>query len=252
MKANKIPLWVILFWIALWQIASMIIDSKLLLPSPILVITSLCSLLQMSLVWQSIFFTISRLILGFLLAISCGILFACMAHRCFYIKQLLSPIMLVAKSVPVASFTILLLMLVSPSNLSIAISFIMILPIVYTNLAIAMEQLDPNLNEMATIFQLSLRSKIQYIYIPQMLAPFRSACSIGLGMCFKAGIAAEVIGLPDNSIGEQLYQSKIYLNMPDLFAWTILIILCSFLLEHLVSFAIYLISKQLEKVRLHD
>ena len=44
-------------------------------------------------------------------------------------------------------------------------------------------------------------------------------------------MAAEVIGLPKGSIGERLYQAKIYLDTPDLFAWTAVIILVSLVFE---------------------
>ena len=40
-------------------------------------------------------------------------------------------------------------------------------------------------------------------------------------MAFKSGIAAEVIGVPDFSIGANLYEAKIYLDTASLFAWTL-------------------------------
>jgi NitT/TauT family transport system permease protein len=47
-------------------------------------------------------------------------------------------------------------------------------------------------------------------------------------------VAAEVIGLPEGSIGERLYQAKIFLTSADLFAWTAVVIALSFALERLV------------------
>ena len=58
-----------------------------------------------------------------------------------------------------------------------------------------------------------------------------SGCKVALGMSWKAGIAAEVIGTPDFSIGEKIYMSKIYLNTAGLFSWTFVVILLSFLFE---------------------
>lgn len=75
--------------------------------------------------------------------------------------------------------------------------------------------------------------RIRYIYVSQVLLFFRTGCSIGLGLCWKAGVAAEVIGIPDGSIGEKLYNAKVYLNTPDLFAWTVVIVLISLLFEKL-------------------
>ena len=42
------------------------------------------------------------------------------------------------------------------------------------------------------------------------------------------------MGIPDHSIGEQLYLSKVYLDTGGIFAWTVVIILLSFLFEKMV------------------
>ena len=54
---------------------------------------------------------------------------------------------------------------------------------------------------------------------------------LGLGLCWKAGTAAEVIGRAGRLYWRELYHAKIYLNTPDLFAWTLVIITISFLFE---------------------
>ena len=53
--------------------------------------------------------------------------------------------------------------------------------------------------------------------MPQVLPYFRSAVSAALGLCWKAGTAAEVIGLSGGTIGERLYTAKVYFQTPDLF-----------------------------------
>lgn len=65
-----------------------------------------------------------------------------------------------------------------------------------------------------------------------------TACRLGLGLCWKAGIAAEVIGIPTGSIGEKLYKAKVYLETPDLFAWTIVIIFVSMTFEKMFMFCL--------------
>ena len=84
---------------------------------------------------------------------------------------------------------------------------------------------------MARVFRIPAARRIRYVYLPQVIPYFRSACGSALGLCWKSGIAAEVIGMPDGSIGEQLQQAKIYLNTPDLFAWTLVIVLVSLVFE---------------------
>ncbi len=246
-KRNKIPIWVILFWIAFWFILSAIVDEQILLASPLSVVNSLVDLIQELNFWQSIAFTLLRLSGGFLLALVCAILFACISFTSTTFRQLIQPIMIITKSVPVASFIIVLLIWISSRHIAISISFIMVLPIIYTNVLHALDNRNTQLEEMSSLFQVSTYAKIRYIYIPQVLPAFTSACSIALGMCFKAGIAAEVIGLPDHSIGENLYEAKIYLNTPDLFAWTLVIVIMSFLFEKLFMKVITILSKKVKE-----
>lgn len=142
------------------------------------------------------------------------------------------------KSIPVASFVILVLLWVSTSRLSTIISFLMVLPVVFTNVRGGIRQVDEKLLEMAEVFRLGIWKKVRAIYLPAVKPSFLTACSIGLGFCFKSGIAAEVIGLPANSIGGELYKAKLYLMTPELFAWTIVIVAASVLFEKLVMWGI--------------
>ena len=125
----------------------------------------------------------------------------------------------------------LALILFSSKNLAVLISFLIVLPVLYTNLLSGIRAADPQLLEMARVFRVPALRGIRYVYLPQVLPYFRSACGSALGLCWKSGIAAEVIGMPDGSIGEQLQQAKIYLNTPDLFAWTLVIVLVSLIFE---------------------
>ena len=115
------------------------------------------------------------------------------------------------------------------------ISWIMAMPIVYTNVLEGIEQTDAGLLEMAEVFGVGTLERVRMVYLSQVLPYFRAAVSLALGLSWKAGIAAEVIGLPDLTIGEHLYDAKVYLDTPALFAWTVAIVVVSVALEALVS-----------------
>ncbi len=87
---------------------------------------------------------------------------------------------------------------------------------------------------MAEVFCISRLRVLRFIYLPQIMPFFISACSVSLGLAWKAGVAAEVIGIPKGSVGEQLQQAKVYLDTPDLFAWTFVIVVISIVFEKLV------------------
>ena len=203
-KYTGIRILAVLFWIAIWQFASMYLKQEILLASPVSVVRKLFELSFTGNFWQSVGFSFVRIVTGFLLAMFLGIFLAVLAYWSKTVEILIAPVIAVVKSTPVASFIILCLIWIPSRNLSVFISFLMVLPY------------------------------------------FLSACRLSLGMCWKAGVAAEVIGVPSGSIGEKLYNAKIYLNTPDLFAWTIVIIVISFVFEKcflgIVSRVVYMIE----------
>lgn len=221
------------FWLLVWQVAAIAIHQKILLVSPVAVLLRLMKLLPAAEFWSAILFSFSRITCGFLLACIFGTALGALSFRFRLIRALAAPLMSAVKSTPVASFIILVLLWVPSKNLSIVISFLMVTPIVYANMLGGLSSMDVQLTEMAQVFRVPFSRRLRYLYVPQVMPYFRSACAAGLGLCWKAGVAAEVIGLPNGSIGEKLYQAKVYLETPDLFAWTVVIVLVSILFERL-------------------
>ena len=76
--------------------------------------------------------------------------------------------------------------------------------------------------------------RIRYIIMPQLSPYLISAGRVTAGMAWKAGVAAEIIGMPKGSVGQMLYMSKIYLDTDDLLAWTVIIVVLSVIFEKLV------------------
>jgi NitT/TauT family transport system permease protein len=214
-RRNAIRVWSVLLWLAVWQIAAMAIGHDILLVSPVTVVRRLVELAVTGSFWNSIGFSLLRIIGGFFLAAGTGLLFAAASYRFRAIEIMLEPPMQTIKAPPVASFVILILIWVPSRNLSVVISFLMVLPIMYTNVLAGIRSTDRQLLEMADVFRVPTGRRIRYIYVSQVLPYFRSACSVALGLGWKSGIAAEVIGIPVGSIGEKLYQSKIFLDTPD-------------------------------------
>ena len=139
--------------------------------------------------------------------------------------------MQLVKATPVASFIILALLWVRSKNLSILISFLMVLPVVYSSILEGLSNLDWQLGEMARVFRIPWGRRVRCIWLPQIWPYLIQSCRVGLGICWKSGVAAEVIGLPSGSLGDALYQAKIYLQTDDLFAWTFVIVCASALFE---------------------
>lgn len=235
------------FWIILWQALSLYINNKIFLASPINVLKSLFSLCQTKDFWLTIASTSIKIASGFFLAVIGGIILSVVVYRYTQLKEITTVFMQTIKSIPVASFVILALLWVEAKNLSLLISFLMVLPIIYTNVMKGIQATDVSLLQMAKVFRIPKLRKVRYIYLPEVTPYFVSACSVGLGFCWKSGIAAEVISLARYSIGRRLYEAKLYLSTEELFAWTIVIVIVSALFEKLVMIMIRFFSRNITR-----
>ena len=237
-------------WLLLSQLASMAVGLPLLLPSPLAVLLRLGQLCTGADFWLTVASSLLRILLGFLLGVLFGTALAGLCWRFRLIDVLARPLLGVLKSTPVASFIILALVWVKTTWLATVISFIMVLPLIYANVREGIDSADRQLLEMAQVFRLSRRKTFRYCYLPAILPFFLSAISSALGFAWKSGIAAEVLGRPARAIGSQIYDSKIYLETPDLFAWTLVVILLSVLLERLAVRFVRWAGKRSMRVRL--
>ena len=223
-----------LFWLFLWQVAAWAVGSVLLLPSPVVTLKTLVSLCGTGVFWKSCGLTLLRVFTGFLLGIIAGSALGVLTALSPFAEELLSPIRSIVKAAPVTSFIILVLLYLSSSLTPMFISFLMVLPIAWTNVAGGVLSTDKQLLEMADVFGFSRGKKLREVYAPSVLPHFISACTTGLGFAWKSGVTAEVIAHPAFGMGKSIYESKLYLETPELFAWTAAVILLSFALEKLI------------------
>lgn len=215
----------------LWQTVSVLWGVDFLLPTPEKVFLCLLRLCLQKEFYLTIFFSLLRIVAGFLLALGLGFGLALLAGRFSFVETFLWPYVLVMKSVPVASFIILSLIWLSAKQLTTFISFVMVFPLIYTNVLQGIKSADPKLLQMMQLFHVPYLRRLGYGYLLSIKPFLLSACSVALGMSWKAGVAAEVIGVVNGSIGERLYEAKIYLETGELFAWTLVILLVSLLFE---------------------
>ena len=231
-KQNRIrKIGIVLLWLCIWQIAVMAIDNVLLLAGPIETLQALIKEAASSAFWYTIGCSMLRILGGFLTAFVLGSVLAAVAFKHSFLEELLAPFMLFCKAVPVACFSVMLLIWWGAGLLSFAICFLVALPVIYVNVLEGMKSTDKKLLQMAEIFRLPFIHKFLYIYRPAISPFLESGLKTALGMGIKAGVAAEVIGLADHSVGGEIYLSKIYLDTAGVFAWTVVVVVLSALLE---------------------
>ena len=234
-KAEGIVWWAVLFWLVLWEIASRIIGWDIILVSPVRVVWKLAELVREAFFWKTILTSLCRIMGGFLLALFTGTVLAGVASKSGFLRKLLQPFMVTVRAVPVASFIVLALIMFSTKTLSTLIAFLMATPVIYAAVLTGIGETDKELLEAADVNGADNLQRVRFVYAPQMWNAFVSACKTAMGLSWKAGIAAEVIGMPQHTIGAYLKDAKTYLDTPSLFAWTLTIVLLSLLTERIFS-----------------
>ena len=226
------------FWLGVWALLAAWVGKELLLPGPLAVLRRLWVLMGTGGFWRSAGVSIGRILLGAVLGILLGAILAGVTHRYSWLEALLSPLLTLVRSTPVASFILLLLIWLGRDILPSVIVVLMVLPVVWGGVRGGLETVDPLLLEMAKVCRLRPGQILRRIWIPTVRPHFFAACRTALGLAWKAGIAAEVLTVPKLSIGRHLYEAKLYLETVDLFAWTALVVLLSLLLEKGLSAAL--------------
>lgn len=218
-------------WLSLWQIAALSIGNELLLPSPVRTLVRLGELGGLGRFWISLFHSLVSVLIGIFAAVILGVIFGSLTARFSLLHDFLSPLLTIIKTTPVASFIILALIWITRVRLPAFISGLMVLPIVWTNVEEGLLHRDKKILEMARVFRFSRLKIWWHITVPAVLPYFAAALRSSLGLAWKAGVAAEVLATPKNTIGQSLFEAKVLLETTDVFAWTLTIILLSLLLE---------------------
>ncbi len=225
---------IFVFWLLVWEILALVVHNSLLVPSIKEIMGSLAEILVLEDFCRILGLSLGRILAGLFFAVMIGLILAILSYLFPIAEAFFSPLFLGIKTIPIASYIVLLLIWNGAEAISTGISFLVALPIVYTNVTEGLKVIDKKYLDMANVFGIKGWNRVWYIYRPQLFSAFISCIKLACGMSIKAGVAAEIIGIPQYSFGEMLYMSKIYLSMDELFAWTIVIVLSALLLEKLL------------------
>ena len=225
---------VLLLYLLAWAIAAHAVDVPLLLPSPAAVLARLLSLLPQSTFWLTLGGTLLRTLYSYALGVVLAVLLAALCCRFRAADLLLSPLLSAVRATPVTSFIVLALVWLSSARVTVLTGLLMTLPVVYSAVVQAVRAVDSRLLEMARVHGFGPGRTLRHVVVPSVLPAFTQSCLAAIGLCWKAVVAAEVIGVPKRAVGSRIYEAKIYLETDSLLAWTLTIILLSVLLEALL------------------
>ena len=226
---------VFLLWTAVWEAAYLIIGRDVYFPSPISVVTTFVRILTEQKTWVVIGWSTYRTVLAIILSAVLGVIVGTLSGLSRTLYDAINPLMVVLKSTPVVSVIIIAIIWFRSTDVPIFSGFLMCFPIVFTSTAAGIRATDPKLVQMCAFYGVSRADRLKKLYLPSA-RPYINASVISIiGICWKAVAAAEVLSMPRLSIGANLFFAKTGLDPALLFAWTIIIVLLSFIFETLFA-----------------
>lgn len=236
-------------WLLVWFAVALIVNNQLKFPGPVETIRVLFSRI---IAGDGFILTVGtsllRIVLGLILAFITGLTLGIPAGLYKGFSDFMDPLVTVMKSTPVMSFIILAMIWFRFSTVPVIICFMMCFPIIYQNSREGLLNTDKKLIQMAELYKVNKGKILNGIYLKSMKPYINSAMGICLGLAFKVTVAAEVLASPDYGIGSRLYDAKIYLEPVEVFAWTFIILVLSYVMEQLLG----LMFRDSRKGRLED
>ena len=221
----------ILFWLGIWQLFASLENNNFLFPDIPATFSALIEIIKSADFYKVIFSTLARVLAGLFAGITIGIVLAIASHHVPVIKALLSPIISVIKSTPVASFIIILWIKMNGNELAIFIAFLMVMPIIWQNLLDGYDAIDSALSEVCLVYEFSFIKKLKILVLPTLFKYLVPGIVTATGLAWKSEIAAEIIAYTKNSIGQNINDAKYFSDTPTVFAWSFIIICFSIALE---------------------
>lgn len=222
------------FWLAVWVFAAALVAQPLILPGPGAVVVALLRLVCNANTWAILVGSGARILGGLALAAICGGVLAGVSVRSRTFARLVAPALSFVKATPVACVVVLLLIWLGSARVSIAAVFLMALPGVYFSLVEGLAQVDKPLEQMFRLH--GVRGwRLFFAHTWREVLPFVLSCARAvIGMSWKAGVAAELIGMAAGTVGERIYQAKLLIETADLLAWTVLVVAASWACERVL------------------
>ena len=225
------PLFALIFWLSVWQIGAMLVNNAYFLPDIPKTLSSLSQILKNGEFYLAVSMTLIRVISGLLFGTLAGAVLAMLSHRFSLVMTVVSPMISVIKSTPVATFIILLWIAMHGTLLPVFVAFLMVMPIIWQNLIDAYNSISRELSEVCDIFELDRRERARLLIFPALFKYLVPAFITACGLAWKSEIAAEIIAYTTKSIGQNISDAKYNYDTPAVFAWSIVVILMSIALE---------------------
>lgn len=216
---------ILLFWLLVWQVAAMFLHNEVLLPGPFLVVKDFIGSIGTKIFWARCLRSLLRILTGFFVGGMVGYGLSLLFEENAILRAFLRPVILLLKAVPVACVAVLLLILWNSKWLVFFVVLSVVIPQILSVMEAGLESVPDEMREMGAVYGFTYGERLRYIKRPYYAEGLRKGLVLSLETSFKAGISAEIIGIPLKSMGEGIYLSKIYFDTAGVLTMVLMILI---------------------------
>ena len=218
-----------------WQLLSWQMAQPQLIPSFPDLLRALLRLVYTPGFLISIGTTCLRACVGLLLSLAAASITAFLLNRSEAILFLFMPWLSLLRSVPVISFILLALIFLNPEMIPLLIAFLTMYPLLTENLLKGLMNRRDSWKMLARQFHLNAWNRLFQIYYPQLKSYLFSGLASAVGFGWRAIIMGEVLSQCVDGIGKRMKEAQVFIDVPELIAWTLVAIVLSWLTDKLIS-----------------
>lgn len=225
----RILFWAVLF--GLWSLLSLLMNNSILCPTPWDVAKQMAAQLGRPDFFAVLAATASRALIGLLISFGAGVGMACAAHFLHVLKEMMNHLVSLMQAVPNVCYIILLLFWTDRNNVVLIVIFCLLFPVVYRNFLETLDQIRSRWQDVFAVYPQPWWIILSRASFPAMEPVFSSTLISGSSMAFKAAVMAEVLVSSNIGIGRSMQTARVNVEVAQVMAWMIWLLLLVFLLE---------------------
>lgn len=147
----------------------------------------------------------------------------------------IKPVAAFLRTLPTLAVVLIFLMWTNPVIAPVAVTVLILFPMIYAQITAAAEGVDEGLLEMARVYGLRKRERLFKIYLPLVSPNILAQTGANLSLGLKIMISSEVLANTYNSLGGLMQTAKLYAEMPRLAALTLVAVFIGLIIDVAMS-----------------
>lgn len=216
-----------------WLILSAIVTANVL-PTPEQTWGALLRALNDGYVWTDMAITLNRTLGAFALAMSIGLIYGSLLGSVRIFQRVFGLWLVIAASIPSLLYLVIIYLMVGLNDLAAIIGGgLVVAPSVTYNVWQGMKTLDPDLSEMARVFNVPRWEIFRRVILPQTVPFIFAAARVGLALTWKIIIFVELLGR-SSGVGYRIQYWYQLFNMERVLASALPFVVLMLLIELVV------------------